>query len=189
MAKLRLNNEYRLFLRQLARNNITCATEVAADEAAYKAAEKIVRGMVIERFPTKDMNVLKRYNVAVRDTCFRIQLAAGGVVQFEFRGTVDDVGIWVPYASCASRMYIADEAQTTAIQSAIDAESALEDARERKLADYGALIEASTTLEQVEEIWSEASALRAHVGRALPSVLSDDVIARIKEDVALRVAA
>lgn len=189
MAKLRLNNDYRLFLRRLATKNVTCAAEAAADEAAYKAAEKIVRAMVVDRFPAKDMKVLQRYNVASRDTCFRIQLAAGGVVQFEFRGATDDVGIWVPDATCSSRLYIADEAQTTIIQSSLDAESAVEDARKRKLEDYCALIEASSTLEQIEEVWPEASALREYAGRTLPAVLSDDVIARIKADVALRSAA
>lgn len=189
MAKLRLNTEHRLFLRRLARKNISCPAETKADTDAYEKAAKVVRAAVLERYPTKDMNILRRYSVAYRDTCLRLQLAAGGIVQFDLRGTVEEVGLWVPDGNCSNHIYQIDEAGSAVVSASLSAAEALEDAIARKHEDYVALIEASKTLEQVEEVWPEASALREHVGRALPSVLSDDVIARIKEDVALRAAA
>lgn len=186
MAKLRLNNEHRLFLRRLARNNISCPAEAKTDAEAYEKAAKVVRAAVLERYPTKDMNVLRRYNVAYRDTCLRFQLTAGGVVQFELRGQAEEVGLWVPDLRCSNHIYQIDEAGSALVVASLSAAGALDEAIERKHADYVALIAASQTLEQVEEVWPEAAVLREHVGRSLPSVLSDDVIARIREDVALR---
>lgn len=183
---IRLNENDRSFLYNLAKGNIQCPAEEAADKKAYAKASDVVRRIVTKRYPPKDMAFLLKYEVACADYCIRLQLSAGGVVEFKFRA--DDAGPLTPGAkhySCGNRMYAADETATPLISASLDAAATLEEARKVKLEDYKALIWASTSLEQVEGVWPAAAALRPRKGRDLPVVLSDEVIARIKADASL----
>lgn len=184
MAKIRLNDGYRCFLSDLAKQVAKCPAEEKAENDAYKPAAKAVHAIVVARYPVKDMAVLQRYQAAEPDTCIRLQLAAGGVHEFKFRD--GDAIPLAPGGRCYSRMYQADADATKIIEIYNRAHDAHKKARKSKLADYEALIKGATTLEEVEEVWPEASALRSRAGRALPMVLSDEVIARIKADAAAR---
>jgi hypothetical protein len=182
MSTIRLNEGDRTFLYGLAKERITCPDEEKADAIAYAKAAPLVRHLVEDRYPTKDMKLLLKYTVARHDDCIRLQLAAGGVVEFNFR--MPDKGPLVPNGyGCSNRMYIAGQEETDAISASLTAKSTCEKARSQKLADYKALIWASQTLEQIEGVWPLAGeVLRPRKGRALPVVLSDEVIARIKAD-------
>ena len=85
MAKTRLNEGHRSFLNTLANKVATCPAEIAAEDVAYKKAAPMVRAVVTTRFPTKDMAVLRKYEVAGTDECIRLRLTAGGVVEFNYR--------------------------------------------------------------------------------------------------------
>lgn len=190
MASIRLNEGDRSFLYGLAKERVACPAEEAADKAAYAKAEAVVRKIVETKYPPKDMKLLVKYEVAAPDRCIRLQLAAGGVVEFTFPD--EKAAPLTPGRrgyGCSSRMYLADEAATPIIAASLQAKDALKKARGRKLEDYKALIWASTSLEQVEAVWPAAAALRPRKGRALPVVLSDEVIARIKADIPLAKAA
>lgn len=184
MAKIRLNEGYRDFLTTLARQVVKCPAEAKAEDAAYKAAAPVVRGIVVARYPAKDMAVLLRYQKAAPDECIHIQLTAGGVAKFKFRA--DESAPLAPEGSCYGRMYLADEAATKVIETYRVALDAHAKALKAKLGDYCALIRGAVHLDEVEEVWPEATQLRERNSRTLPMVLSEDVIKRIKADAAMR---
>lgn len=184
MATLKLNQTHREWLTNLARSTVTCPAEKEAVDAAYAAAAPLVRRLVEAKYPPKDMKLLAKYEAAHADRCVRLNLTAGGVTEFNFRR--DDVAIPLRPAtgSCYRHIYQADDATTTAVQAYETARDAFKKAHGAKLGDYYALIRHSTKLEEVEAIWPPASGLRATLNRSVPVVLSDDVVARIRADVA-----
>lgn len=181
MSMIRMNDSHRAFLVNLASSAISCAAEEKADKASYDRAMPMVRRLVEDKYPVRDMKLLAKYSVAHHDDCVKLQLTAGGVVKFTFRG--DKSGPLVPSSyECRQRIYAADDKASEAVSAAELALGALQKARQKKMDDYRALISASVTLEQIEGVWPAAAALRERVGRALPVRLSDEVIARIRAD-------
>ena len=85
---------------------------------------------------------------------------------------------------CNSHIYQAAAATTAAVQAYQTAVEAYNKAIRAKRDDYYALIRHSTKLEEIEGIWPAASGLRATLNRSVPVVLSDDVVNRIRADVA-----
>ncbi len=187
MSSIKINQDDRVFLRDFARSSIQCPAEEKADKEAYAKAAPLVRRLVEDRYSPKDMKLLAKYEQARNDNCIRLNLTAGGVVEFQFRDP--DKGPLVPGPrgyGCTNRIYAAGQHETDAISASLAASAAVQKARSAKLADYNALISASYTLEQIEEVWPAAgAALRPRKGRALPVILSDEVVARIKADAAL----
>lgn len=183
MAMTKLLVSHRAFLNTLAKEQVKCPAEEAADKAAYAKAAPIVRKIVEVKYPLKDMKLLEKYEVAQGDNCIRLQLAAGGVEEFCFNHN-DTFPLRPTGYDCGRNIYLADEAATVLITASLTASAAFKKAMETKLTDYRALVECSTSLEQVEEAWPAASALRPRIARTLPVLLSDEVIARIKADTA-----
>lgn len=185
---IRLNTDHREFLFNLAKGTIKCPTQDAADVAAYKRAYPLIRALVEERFPARDMRVLAKYGTAERRGKPKLQLEAGGVVQFSFRE--DEHAPFAPAVyENRSAIYAAGPKETAAYEASSTAADAFKKAWGDKLNDYQALINASATLAEVEKVWPEAGALRARVGRALPVILSDEIIKRIQDDASYRKAA
>lgn len=180
MPSTRMNDSHRQFLHTLATELVKCPAEQKAMDEAYKIAAPLVRKIVEAKYPAKDMKVLKTYKVARADVCIRLQLTAGGVEQFTF--AAKDAVLRPDNYSCNSQIFPADEAATKAVGAWVLAKAAHDKAFNQKREDYRALINHTATLEQIEAIWPAASKLRERIGRALPMVLSDDVIARIKAD-------
>lgn len=180
MATVRMNDSHRQFLRNLAADTVKKLVDAKAMDAAYKLAVPLVRKAVETKYPPKDMEVLKKYECADVDTCVRLQLTAGGIEQFEF---CDADAVYRPdTGSCRRHIYATDAATSKAVSAYLLEREKFQKLKSQKLGDYIALIDHAQTLEQIESIWPEASALRGRIGRALPVVLSDDVIARIKAD-------
>ena len=183
MATLRLNMSHRDWLSNLARDTTSCPAEAAAVDDTYKVAAPLVRATVEAKYPPEDMQLLAKYDAAEADPCIRLNLTAGGVTQFTFSD--DDAGPMRPNSGgCWRRIYQADEATTAAVLAYAVAVEAFNRAIKAKRDDYYALIRHSTKLEEIEGIWPAASGLRATLNRSVPVVLSDDVVARIRADVA-----
>jgi len=183
MASTKLLQSHRDFLNGLARDNVKCPAEEMADKVAYAKAAPLVRKIVEAKYPPKDMKLLAKYEVAKIDRCIRLNLTAGGVTQFTFRA--DAAAPLRPTGyDCGRHIYQADEDATAAVLACATAEEAFKKAKATKLSDYAALITYSTTLEQIESVWPAATALRARFNRSVPVILSDDVVARIRADVA-----
>lgn len=176
-----MNDSHRQFLRELMRETVKCPAEEKALDAAYKVAAPLVRKIVEIKYPAKDMRVLQTYKTAQHDTCVKLQLTAGGVDQFEFRSD-KEAPLRPAVYECRSQIYAADEAATTAVAAWVLAKTACTKALAQKHTDYTALINHTAALEQIEAVWPAAAKLRERIGRALPMVLSDDMIARIKAD-------
>lgn len=187
MAKTRLNESMRNALHGLARSKISCPEEKATENKAYGVAEKLILKMVNERYPTKDMKILQKYEVTRQDSCLRMQMTTGGVGEF----TIKDESKYplVPSGYCGGRLYAADEATSDALQKWTTARDAVRQATKEKLSDYRSLILFSRNLEDVEAIWPEATEIRQNLNRSLPVLLSDDIVARIKADVETRAGA
>lgn len=188
MATLRLNAFHRDWLSNLACDTTSCPAEEAAVDETYKAAAPLVRAVVEAKYPPKDMKLLAKYEAAEADPCIRLNLTAGGVTQFMFRD--DDAGPMRPNSGgCWRHIYQADAATTAAVQAYAAAVEAFNKAIKAKRDDYYALIRHSAKLEEIEGIWPAAGGLRATLNRSVPVVLSDDVVARIRADVASQQAA
>ena len=187
MAVIRMNDEHRKALWKLAQEKVRCPVEAEVDKTTYKKAEKAVTAVLRAAYPAKDMKVLEKYSLAGSAREVRLQLTAGGVVEFKFRDpkTAPLIQNHLPYG----KIFATNEVQTQAVEDSIQAYDAYRQALKAKLEDYKALIWSSTNLDHIEKVWPEASELRLRIDRHLPMVLSADVISRIKADVASRVAA
>ncbi len=183
MTATRMNDSHRQFLRDLMRETVKCPAEDKAFDAAYKVAAPLVRKIVEAKYPPKDMKVLALYKSAEHDSCIKLQLTAGGIEQFTF-STDKEAPLRPSVYDCKRRIYAADEAASTAVSAWVLAKNAYDKAFNQKREDYGALINHTLNLEQIEAVWPAAAKLRERLGRSLPMVLSDDVIARIKADAA-----
>lgn len=182
MSVVRMNESHRTFLCTLASEQVRCDAEEKADKIAYAKAVPLVCKILEAKFPAKDMKLLAKYEVAHPDTCVKLQLTAGGVVQFEFRDE-KAAPMRPDRYECRNQIYAADDAATAAVSASLTAKGALAKARAKKLEDYRALVMNTPTLEQIESVWPAAKVLRERLNRTLPVTLSADVIARIKADV------
>lgn len=185
MAKTRLNQGHREFLRKLMQEIVTCPEEVAEVEKTYAAAEPLVRKAVEAKYPAKDMKVLRRYEAAKQDDCIKLQLSAGGVEMFHFK---PDTGPIVAKVTYQGAIYLADEKTTDAVQNWIAAREIASKRIREKHTDYEALIEGTNYLEDIEAVWPEAAELRKRIAKQLPAVLSEEVVKRIKADSKARAA-
>jgi hypothetical protein len=183
MPKLRLNDTSRRMLRALASDTVSCPEEEAALAAAYAAAEPLVRKMVKEKYPPRDMEVLHKYGAAEQDDCIKMQLHAGGVTQFNF---TKDTGPLVVERTTSGAIYLASPDVTDAVLAWEAATAALKKAKTDKLNDYYALVNSVSTMEDVEEIWPDAASVRPRLGSHALTLLSQETIARLKADIASR---
>lgn len=182
MAKLRLTQAMRARLRGLAHKVVSCPSEKAALVGAYKVAAIAVRKTVEKALPPADMKVLRKYDQAAVDDYIRLNLAAGGMVAFQYDEGTGPVSI-----SC--RVFLADEATTSAFNGWKVADDAWRKALRTKLSDYESLIDGATYYQDVVEVWPEAEQLRTEFGGGSLIAFSPDVVARIRADVRTRAKA
>lgn len=179
MANLRLTAYARSTLRDLALKLVNCPAERQALESAYVIASRAIRAAAEAKYPPRDMAVLKKYEKAGIDDCIRISVDPGKISRFTFK---DGTGPLMP--DC--KIIILSDTQLASFLDWVDAGTALGTAEKIKLGDYYSLIASARTLEQVVEVWPEAERVRSDIGGNAISVLSDDVLDRIRADVAVR---
>lgn len=183
MPKLRLTIAMRDKLKEFAGDLVRCPAEKEALDAAYKKAAPLVRASVLAIYPTRDMRVLLKYYKARIDDCIKLKLTAGGVDTFNFEKGTGPVVATMTYQGT---IYAADDKTTDAFAEWQKASDTFATARKKKIADYSALVNASRTFEDVTEIWPEAAKLRPKMKSTALIVLTPDIVARIKSDVASR---
>ena len=184
-AKTRLTKYSRAKLNGFARKLLTRPDSPELAEAR-KGTDALVRRMVETRYPPADMAVLQRYDVASEDRCIRIQLSAGGVVNYALRppGTV------TPGQFC--RMYVADSAVTAAVARVQAMDEAVGKRLDDELNPYYVLVAHSRYFEDVVATWPEAESMRGECGAASTALvpqLSPEMLAAIQAGVAERAAA
>lgn len=183
MAAIRMNEDHRNFLYQLAQERAKCPTEERADNSAYLRAVPGVRKIIEAAYPPKDMRLLAKYECARPKTCVKLQLTAGGIVEFKFRHD-DDKPLMPDRYEDRGRIFSAGATESRAVSESLSAAAAFRKALDKKHGDYKALIWAASSLEQIEKVWPLGAAeVRKRAGRSLPVILSDEVIARIRADV------
>lgn len=182
MSKIRLNSSHREIMLGLVKDLIACPTETAATAKAYATASVLVRKMVEKALPPADMAVLKKYEKASVRDCIGMTLSAGGFVQFWFMKETGPL-------TTGSRTFVADEKTTIAVNAHIAAKDKSEKALKDKMSDYQSLINNSRYFEDVVAVWPEAEKLRSQFGGQALITLSPDIVARIQQDVAGRMAA
>lgn len=184
MARVtRLTQHMRKQLKALARDLVKTPAEDKAVKAAYKAAAPLVTAAVHVKYPPRDMAVLLKYEKATVDDCIKLQLSAGGIQVFNF---AEKKGPLVAHETWQGVVYAADEQQTAAVLAWVEARDKQKAAYEAKVADYDKLINFARTLDEIEAVWPEASQVRAQNESVAPVVLPEEVVKRIKADVATR---
>lgn len=187
----RLSDSNRGTLLRFAHKQIEATQDRAELDAAYDAAATAVALAVERAFPAKDMKVLARYDLASPDRC--IYVSAGGhgeYDRFEFRE--DDKRIPTrPSRYCRRQPVMLEGAEADAFTQFQTVEKAREEIVRRRSNDFRALIYNTTSFNALADAWPAVEELREAIvgsGSSL-SVLSNDVMERIKADPALAMAA
>lgn len=191
MAKqMILHKAHREALKNLRNTIVKCFTEEAAVREAYRKAAPLVRKVVENEYPPKDMKILAKYESAERDDCIKLRLSSGSLsdVMFNFD---DGAGPMVVKKTYSGKMFLADEATSVAVLAWKSAKETCEKTLQQKRNDYRTLIDAARTLEEVEALWPEASQIREAFNKNQVALLAltPTVIQRIKLDVAERAGA
>ncbi len=186
----RLSEQNRDALIRFAFSRIDETASAPDFDTAYAGAAKAMTAAVNAKFPKKDMDVLKKYEVARQDSCVYFSGAGAQYGQFEFRDG-DASTPWQPQARyCNQRTpYALDEAGTEAVVSYQAALEAHTTSIKQRYADFRALIKTAVTFNELVAVWPAAEELRERivgVGTSL-LVMNDDVMARIKADPAASV--
>ncbi len=183
MGEVRLNDGLRKRLYELVTTTVKCPAEAARLDQTYSKAAPLVRAIVEAKYPPKDMKICAKYEAASVDDCIKLQLFAGGVDKFDFS---NGSGPLVAKKTYQGQIYLADEPTTEAFHDWRAARDAFDTALRKKSSDYNTLVKEARTLEEITEIWPEADAVREYARSRALSVLTDEMVARIKADVAER---
>ena len=190
MAKKVLNKTHRETLENLANRLVHETADKSAVDAAYNACADMVSKLVKAKYPEADMAVLQKYDVGRKDSCIYLSAGYGGMERFSFRSSDERIP-HVPDRYCNNRTpYLLTDEQVALYDAFKKADVEFQQAIRSRLADYRALIANARTFEELVEIWPAADQLREKIcgtSRAV-SVMSDDVLARIKADAANSVA-
>jgi len=182
MPKTRLNQSLRTQLIGLASKLIMCPEEQRHYDRCFGAAYAIVRKACDLRFPPEDMAVLKRYGKVSTWDVMKVRLENGQV--FEFKVSESKHFFVHPENNWNTIVLIEGSKNSDAISRYADARAALKKAKAAKLSDYEALVHASRTLEDVVEVWPEASAVKPNYKPLV--ALNPEAIKRIQLDVQKR---
>lgn len=189
MAKTRLNGHHRDMLTAFAEKAVECKSEQRARDKAYERAEKAVIHCIEKQFPADDMAVLAKYDLARTENQVNGGDPNGASVHFTFDG--GDANERIPPRPRGRNHYYSDaqsvsfDAKTKDLIDSYDlAQHALDEARNKKLTNYKALIRTAVTFEDVLDVWPAAAVLSEKIKRQQTSlvVLSADVIANIRAD-------
>lgn len=190
----RLAERDRDALMQFAKKQIAATEDRGSLDATYERAADAIAALVRKENPPADMKVLAKYGLAGIDGCVAISSGGGDVQQFNFKD--DDPRIPMrPYSrrGCGygQRAPILMDDTTHEIHKVYAAElKASRDQAKIRFADFKALIWGTNSFNALAEVWPAIEVMREKIvgtSTAL-SVLSDEVIERLKSDPALEAA-
>lgn len=189
----RLSQYNRDDLSRFAKKQITTTADTADLDAAYERAAQAVHDALVEKYPQKDMKVLQRYDAASADACIYVSSGYYNYDQFCFRDGDARIPLRPGSAGgCNSRnAFMLEGDRLEAWEAYKDAKAAHEAEIKRRLSDFNALIHNAKTFNEVADVWPAAEAMRESVvgsGTSL-TVLSNDVVDRIKADAAAELVA
>jgi len=183
-----LSNGNRETILRFACRQIKETQDSTALDAAYEAAAEAVAAAVEQRYPAKDMKVLARYDMARLDACIYISDGGyGSYDRFQFRKEDKRIPLR-PGTSCRSMAPLMLEgASAEAYRAYVAIEKEYNAAIKTRQDDFKALVYNTTNFNALAEIWPGVEKLRSEIvgSSASLSVLSNDVVERIKADPAL----
>lgn len=189
----RLSQYNRDDLSRFAKKQITSTADTTQLDAAYERAAQAVHDALVEKYPQKDMKVLQRYDAASADACIYVSSGYYNYDQFCFRNGDTRIPLRPGSAGgCNSRnAFMLEGDKLEAWEAYKDAQKAHETEVKRRLSDFNALIQNVKTFNEVADVWPAAEAMRESIvgsGTSL-TVLSNDVVSRIKADAAAELIA
>jgi hypothetical protein len=182
----RLSQSDRQVLCNLAYKSVDETQDSAAVDTAYNEAASAVQAAVLEKYPQKDMEVLKKYNAACGDACVYISLEGfGDYRKFCFRNEDKRIPLRPSSSGCNYRNpLLLEKARAEAVRSFEKAQAERKALFDERISDFKSLIYTARTFNEVAAVWPKAETLReAIVGTSSALVtLSEDVVKRIQSD-------
>lgn len=193
MAKTRLNKTHRELLKNLANSKIVSPETQERIDIAFTAYQVMGEELQAKQFPASDMAILKKYECAKPQTQIGVlfhdktkdgKTAHESVTISEVLHVDNDT--WrTPASHKIQQPY--DGKFHKLCKALKEAKSNHEEVLRNKKNDYFALIDNARTFEDVAEVWEEANELQSTICTSTAlSVISKDVIVRIKKDTASR---
>jgi hypothetical protein len=183
----RLSQSNRSHLTRFANQQVRATQDTTDLDAAYEAAAKVVAVACEAKFPKRDMKVLAEYKMARPDSCVYVSCGGhGDYNRFEYREGDKRVPLR-PSRSCYNQPLLLDGADADAVNTFFAAKEVHEKLVADRIADFETLIQNATTFNALSDVWPAIEALRSEIvgSSAALSLMSDDVLARIKADPAL----
>lgn len=190
MAKKVLNKTHRDALERLANQLVHATADKTKVDAAYTACASMVSRIVKTKYPEADMKVLEKYGAGRKDACIFLSAGYGGYERFSFRDNDERIP-YVPDRYCNNRRpHLLNDDQVEVYEAFKKADAEFRADTARRFKDYCTLITNARTFEELVEIWPAADQLREKIcgTSRVVSVMSDDVLARIKADAANSIA-
>jgi hypothetical protein len=185
MAKRKLLQWMRERLKAHASEVVTCSTEKKVLDAAYSKAAPLVTAVVQQKFPPADMKVLKKWHSACFCSAVKLSNPDGAVVEFKFEN--EDGPLRADHYEYRHQVYLASAATAAAVEKWKTASDAYTGERKKRIAAYGAMIDGSSTVEDLIAMWPEAAGVLP--SGSPPIALGPEQIAIIKADLRERKAA
>lgn len=184
----RLSDSNRRELLDYAVTLVRETEERTAMNSAYNAAADVIVEAVERNFPTNDMMVLQRYSMAAKDYC--IYISNGGHGDYhQFTFLEDDKRVPLrPTHRCRNQAVLLEDDEAKVLHEYSTIKSAFDEAVRQRAMDFKSLIYNCATFNQLVEIWPGAEKMRAKIvgSSTALSIMSDEVLARIKTDPALK---
>ena len=185
MAKRKLLQWMREELKKHAHKVVTCSAEKKALDAAYKKAAPLVAAIVAAKFPPAEMKVLAKWKGTSAESEVKLSTPDGAVVKFVF--DKDDCPQRPDSYFYHNQIYLANATVAAAVSKWSDAEAAYKAERKKRLDAYSAMIDGSSTVEDLIAVWPEAKGVLPAGSPPIP--LGPEQIAIIKADLRERKAA
>lgn len=188
----RLSQNDRSILTRFAARQIEATQDHDELDSAYEAAADAIHAEVVKHFPPKEMAILVKYNAAEPDKCVYVSSPDRAFNYDRFCYRDGDSRITArPRRTCRNMpINLEGDAATTYVRFQ-EASAAFDKLKNQRLADFAAIINNSGTFNALVEIWPAVEALRGEIvgNAAALSTMSDEVVARLKADPALALAA
>ena len=162
----RLNKDDRRWLKNFAAKQIETPKETEAEEEAYQALLPEVIRAVLKRYPVADMDILAKYDMTTLSSQFYMN-AWSSEYMFELRpADFDELNPRIPSGYGSWRVLLVDDAVTKLFNTWFLAYRAKKLAYEKKLDQYGMVIQSCNTYNEIATIWP---ALEKHRERFIPA--------------------
>lgn len=192
MAKTRLAKWMREEILEQVKGGIQCPKEQKKSDRLLLKANAIIIAATEKAFPPKEMEILAKYEMTMRDHCGAVVSKSGKHVGFSLPYKQDESTNWcreplgdcifpiVPRGSCKIRNLIVTDAQAKVVEDWNAANDAFRVAIEAKLRDFSAVIYGARYVEELQELLPALSGkLDVYKKAKTALAVSDEVINRV----------